>query len=120
MTISGQHETDDIAIAIRALGVLFFNKLPAAVTRMQLQLALLAQNVDDRDAWKALHLQLHTLAGSGGTFGYTELSTGSRALAQRVSALLKDTPQDSAVLIADLHDFMVWITNHHAAVQPDH
>lgn len=108
-----QQKKDDITAAILALGVVFISRLPATLASIQLELACITQENNKEEAWQTLYRLLHTLAGSSGMFGYPELGNSARAIENRIKPILKGNQADATALIADLHDFMSWITIHY-------
>ena len=119
MSTDEQLKNDDIASAIRALGVVFLNSLPTILAGMQLDIERLEKNRNEPTAWQTLSRQLHSLAGSGGTFGYIELGNRARALEQRVKPQLREGSPDPAALLTDLREFSDWGTTYHSTAQPD-
>lgn len=51
-------------------------------------------NAGQSEAWRTLHRQVHSITGSGGTFGYLDLSVATRVLEQA----LKPLPDTSAAI----------------------
>lgn len=99
--------------AIRALGVAFINRLPAALADMRQELSSITNDAGDQKAWKNLHRHLHSIAGAAGTFGYTELGDRARELEHRVNAMQADgsTLVESvrSALLHDQNSFMEWV-----------
>lgn len=67
--------------------------LPAKMQRLEQLLAectdaLAAQQYLPGEAWQALNLAVHSLAGSGGTFGFKQVGEAARALEQILGPLL--------------------------------
>ena len=58
----------------------FKASLPVRLAEIQKVWASIKVSTDNRDLLEALHRLTHTLTGSAGTFGYTQLSRDSRAL----------------------------------------
>jgi len=110
---------EELAEAIRALGDVFIGRIPGTLLEMGVLLQAIEQNAQDQSAWKTLHRQLHSLAGSAGTFGYTELGDRARELENRINDMVKANDLSSdpgrSTLIRDQHAFMVWIETHYAA-----
>jgi diguanylate cyclase (GGDEF)-like protein len=74
---------------LRALRHSFVERLPAKIAEVEATWQTLHQGRWDKAAYEHLHQLVHSLAGSGGTFGYTELSKQARALEQLLQALLE-------------------------------
>ena len=105
---------DELAAAIRALGDIFIGRLPATITAMQEQLASGNLAPDDLTVWQTLHRQLHTIAGSAGSFGYAQLGLSARTLEHRLnehfaSGCMQDASQRAEFSTAML-EFMEWAT----------
>lgn len=120
MSTAEPHQNEEIASAIRALGIVFLNRLPTTLVSMLLDIERLEKNRGERQTWQTLHRQLHSLAGSSGTFGYAELGSRARALEQRIIPQLMDAPPESTELLADLREFTNWAATCHSAAQPEH
>ena len=111
--MSDAGQSPDILAAIKALGDIFIGRLPGALITMGESLRLSDENHQNPDPWNALYRQLHTIAGSSGSFGYDELGTRARQLEIRINAQLKSgefaNPQTRQGLITELRALMQWI-----------
>lgn len=67
---------------------LFLERLEGTLTTFDQQLREPGAEVSP-DVLRHIHAQLHKLAGSGGTFGFTELSRQARALEVQAQAWLE-------------------------------
>lgn len=63
-----------------------------------------------RDKLEALYLLVHNLAGSGATFGFTELSNNAQILEHLLKKALNKPVLDSATIISDVHQLMTQLT----------
>lgn len=81
--------SDDFAAQFAALREQYVNRLEKALDEIVSRVA--GQGVDRLPAILAgLHADLHKLAGSGGTFGFSELSRQARSLEMVAKAWLED------------------------------
>jgi len=85
----------------------YLARLPAELAALQALAGALCGDERDRAGLEALHLRLHKLAGSAGTFGLAALGAAAHALEQRVVAWLAAEPDEAdrsarGVLAADL------------------
>jgi len=103
----------DLKDAIAALADIFIGRIPTTLSTMESELDAIIHNSKDHNAWKNLHRQLHTLAGTAGTFGHEELGDRARELEDRINTMLKtDTVSDEPLKSEFMHDqriFMVWV-----------
>ena len=108
-----EDQEKELADAIRALGVVFVGRIPTTLNSMEGELDSIIRNANDHTAWKNLHRHLHTLAGSAGTFGHTELGDRARGLEHRINTMLKtDTVSNDPArseFMHDQRDFMAWV-----------
>ena len=81
-------KVDSLEMALRALTVMFVEKLPGKLLEMETALNQLVQNKDDPETLNLLYRLLHTMAGSAGTFGFDEIGLEARALEARLKPLL--------------------------------
>lgn len=70
----------------RLIQARFAVKLLPKLEEMSVQLALVRQQPVDRTLLHVLYRQLHSLAGSAGTFGFAELGERARLLEYQVLA----------------------------------
>jgi chemotaxis protein histidine kinase CheA len=114
MSNDAEKKANDLADAIRALGVIFIGRLPSALTSMDDELYSIEKDPHNQSAWKTLHRHLHSMAGSAGTFGHNELGDRARELENRINDMLKsgDVSSDPVRLafILDQRNFMAWIS----------
>jgi len=73
----------------------YLARLPAELAALQALAGALRGDERDRAGLEALHLRLHKLAGSAGTFGLAALGAAARALEQRVVAWLAAEPDEA-------------------------
>jgi len=106
-------KSNDLKDAIAALADVFIGRIPTTLSTMESELDAIIHNSKDHHAWKNLHRQLHTLAGTAGTFGHDELGDRARELEDRINTMLKtDTVSDEPLKSEFMHDqrvFMVWV-----------
>jgi diguanylate cyclase (GGDEF)-like protein len=84
----------------------YLARLPAELAALTALAIGLGEGESDRASLDELHHRLHKLAGSGGTFGFTALSSAARTLEQRVKAYLSNPLEvlDSPSRLAFLAD----------------
>lgn len=117
--LSDADQPPEIKEALRALGAVFVGRIPGYLSSMEMELGQIESNQNSAKAWTTLHLLLHTIAGSAGSFGYAELGDRSRQLEHRISAALKEAvPEHSGTseqfrteFTHELHQFMQWISS---------
>jgi len=106
-------QAKELADAIRALGEVFVGRIPSTLSSMESELDAIIRNTNDQNAWKNLHRQLHSIAGSAGTFGHTELGDRARGLEHRINDMLKTDSvtrdPERSEFMHDQRDFMVWV-----------
>jgi chemotaxis protein histidine kinase CheA len=100
----------ELAEAIQLLAEGFIARLPATLASMREQLDLIWQDPSNQTAWRNMHRHLHGIAGSGGTFGYTELGDRARALEIRINELPKNSAAtDQSALLHDQYAYLDWV-----------
>lgn len=109
MTESASPE-NNFAAQLAALNALFAAQLGGTLDEMNAMVEGVGPDVQSA-LLQDLHTRLHKLAGSGGTFGFPDLSTQSRTLEVRVKAWL-----DSATA-PTLTEWQTWQTDLHALRQ---
>jgi chemotaxis protein histidine kinase CheA len=70
----------DIGATLRAFNALFLQRLPARVQELEATLELCLAQPSERTYWINLHRQLHTFAGSSGTFGFADMGQAARRM----------------------------------------
>jgi chemotaxis protein histidine kinase CheA len=117
MSADEEQKAQDLAKAIRALGDVFIGRLPVTLSAMEDELHRIQKDPQDQTPWKTLHRHLHSLAGSGGTFGYHDLSDRARALELRVNDILKTNDVTSeparSAFLEDQRALMSWVVEHY-------
>lgn len=73
----------------------YLARLPAELAALQALAGAMRGDERDRAGLEALHLRLHKLAGSAGTFGLAALGAAAHALEQRVVAWLAAEPDEA-------------------------
>ena len=68
--------TDPVDLAFRELQLEYLDSLPARLEELRSDLAL--RQAGDRTVEASLKVRLHRLAGSGGSYGFTHLSSLAR------------------------------------------
>jgi chemotaxis protein histidine kinase CheA len=79
-------ENDPVTQRLKALFAEYREQLPQRLETIERQLAALAADPTQRGAKDELAYALHKLAGSGSTFGYTQLSAVARQWEQILKA----------------------------------
>jgi len=102
----------ELTEAIAALAEVFIGRIPTALESMEHELDSIIHDSRNHAAWTNLHRQLHSLAGSAGTFGHAELGNRARELEHRINSMLKTEtayvdPTKSAFML-DQRNFMLW------------
>ena len=82
------NKMDALQKALRALEVMFAEKLPGRLLEIEQALNQYEQNKSDPAALNTLYRLLHTMAGSAGTFGFADVGSAARALETRLKPLL--------------------------------
>ena len=111
-------QSPEILDALRALGAVFVGRIPGYLTAMDEEINKIESDNNDVEPLNTLHRQLHTIAGSAGSFGYTELGDRARQCEHRINAALKSlTPENPIIdhqffveFIPELRQFMQWIS----------
>lgn len=83
-----------IASALSALRTRYMDRLPMELAELHRLAQDLDGKFDDRTQLQTLHHRLHKLSGSGGTFGFTELSNRARQLELTAKDLLAKVGQE--------------------------
>jgi len=78
----------EIMALLSALNAGFATRLPARMSDLEAALQSCLDNPADTGRWIVLRRQLHSLAGSAGSFGFAEISRRARVLEQEVDAIL--------------------------------
>ena len=78
-----------------ALRVEYTRKLPEKIAEIENIWSELNSSTWDLDKLQVLHRQSHSLAGSGSTFGYQDISTTARELDNELKSLLESTTAPS-------------------------
>lgn len=86
--------------ALQALAQLYIAKLPAKLEEMRLASQRFESDPTNRENYTSLHRQLHTMAGSAGTFGFPEIGDIARQLEISLKAYINGESWD-AVKIQD-------------------
>ncbi|MBC3936914.1 diguanylate cyclase [Undibacterium rugosum] len=81
-------KNDSLLEKLRALEAVFLQKLPGKCEEIISALNDFAAHPDNKDALTVLHRHLHTMAGSAGTFGFSELGLQARAFESRIKPWL--------------------------------
>lgn len=105
---------NELAVAIRALGDVFIARMPAILADMRTQLRQGDIDPEPISNWQHLHRQLHSIAGSAGSFGYAELGLNARSLELQLEVHLKSgdmtTASTRAEFMAAMDTFIKWVT----------
>ena len=104
----------ELDLAIRALGDIFISRMPALLADMSVQLQQGEHAPEQLPPWQAIHRQLHSIAGSAGSFGYAELGLNARSLELQLEVHLKKdgmtTLSTRTEFTIAMHEFMRWVT----------
>ncbi|PRC93840.1 Hpt domain-containing protein [Solimicrobium silvestre] len=110
-------QAQELAEAMRALGEGFIGRIPTMIAAMEKELNLISLDPQDPAPWKLLYRLLHSLAGSSGSFGFSELGDRASELEQRINEILKSDDiaalQGRLEFIRDQRKFMVWMSENH-------
>ena len=82
--------------ALQALAQLYIAKLPAKLEEMRLTSQRFETDPANRENFASLHRQLHTMAGSAGTFGFPEMGDLARQLEIRLKGFIAGETWDFA------------------------
>ena len=107
--------TRSLDSGLQALFDAYAAQLPAKIKAIE-DLWARAAAGDDREAVRSLHRELHSLAGSGETFGYSQLGRNAKTLELAMEASLDGPALKRGALepLAPLFDML-----RHAATMPD-
>lgn len=75
---------------LKALGDNYAAQLPEKLALIEQTLKHLPRTGWDEEGFASLHRQVHSLAGSGKTFGFSKLGDAARALEQYLKTLLQE------------------------------
>ena len=89
--------------------------LPSIIANIE-SLGTIFASTGEVETLKALHQALHTLAGTAGTFGYTELGKAARSLELSIAPHLPDAKVPASIIASFAG---VFETMRRAAVAPD-
>ncbi len=101
----------DFLAKLRVLNERYAASLPETLAAIASARALCAQAPDAPEHVKTLHQQLHTIAGSAGTFGFAVLGQQSRRIEQQLRGLMKAEQRSDAdwqALFIELDRFLAW------------
>ena len=85
-----------------ALRAVFIVRLPARIAEAERLCVACADAAEDDAADKLFHLA-HSLAGTGATFGFTELAAAARLVETTIEALIGSAPERSPASTNALH-----------------
>ena len=77
----------DIESALKQLQQAFAEKIPAKLALIRQQWRQLQASHEDRDIYQKLHRSVHTLNGTGATYGFTELARAAEAIERTLEQL---------------------------------
>ncbi|MBI3283290.1 MAG: diguanylate cyclase [Burkholderiales bacterium] len=111
---------DSLQEKLRALEIIFLQKLPAKIDEITGALQQLQADPSDREALLALHRHLHTMAGSAGTFGFFDLGAQARVFENQLQTLLNGEHWSQARLQQYADDMRLYFSTalSHAADKP--
>ncbi len=95
---------------LRALEAIFERAIPARMAELSQAFGLCVAGADCTAQLTLIHRQLHTLAGSAGSFGFVALGERARALECLVKEMLRDGADGArlAALGRELHAYTAW------------
>lgn len=103
-------EPDDFQLALKALSDSYAVQLPQKLEQVELAWSELPIATWDEEAFQSLHRMVHSLSGSGKTFGFAALSVAARNLEDALQplALAQATPDEAQrrsirALLDELH-----------------
>lgn len=99
-------DRSDLEARLAAVKRAYVDDLPARAAGLRAAWAQVQAGTSSRGALEELHRLAHNLAGSGATFGFTELSARARAFEIPLKALLQDANADRSAL-PELFDAMM-------------
>ncbi|MCU6432947.1 diguanylate cyclase [Undibacterium sp. Jales W-56] len=73
---------------LQVLENLFRERLPSKIQEMEVALERFLINPQDQEALTSLHRALHTMAGSAGTFGFSEIGVDAREFEKKLKPIL--------------------------------
>lgn len=107
-------DPDDFQLALKALNDSYAAQLPQKLEQIEQVWNELPAAAWDEDAFQSLHRMVHSLSGSGKTFGYAALSVAARNLEDALQPLAqaKATPDEAQrrniqALLDELHRALV-------------
>jgi len=112
-------ESSDVLDRLQKLRDAFSATVPEKLNAIDiLWLTVKQQGIGNTDNTADLYRAVHSLAGSAGTFGHSELGQAARQLEQTIKQHLSDTGALSETVIhvidTELHQFVSWdITSTH-------
>ena len=111
-----EQDMDDIERALREIRAAYAAKLPERLGEIAAALSECAQAPDETGRCALLLNRLHGLAGSAGSFGFTELGFRATELEMQLNSFLKEAPpRDFAPVAAAIAQTLEWAT---AQLQP--
>jgi type IV pilus assembly protein PilB len=91
--VSGKHALNAFQAQLRLLKDVYLRNLPAKAQQIEEMWATVRREPDNWESWENLHRMIHTLIGSGATYGFKEVSSSARQLEAVVkTAPLNKTP----------------------------
>lgn len=81
-------KNDSLLEKLRALEAVFLQKLPGKCEEIISALNEFVAHPENKDTLTVLHRHLHTMAGSAGTFGFSDLGLQARAFESRIKPWL--------------------------------
>ncbi|MBR7746451.1 diguanylate cyclase [Undibacterium baiyunense] len=105
--------------ALQALAQLYIAKLPAKLEEMRLTCQRFESDPTNRENYTSLHRQLHTMAGSAGTFGFPEMGDNARQLEIKLKAYVSGEAWDSnkiQTFVAEVLNYLAAAKGIHASV----
>lgn len=100
--MSDNLSTDEFDAKWSALRALFIARLPARIAEVE-RLRIACVGAAPQDAASALFHLVHSLAGTGATFGFDELAATARLVETAIEALIEPAPDRSPTPVEALH-----------------
>jgi diguanylate cyclase (GGDEF)-like protein len=111
-------ESDSLQDALRALNLMFAQKLPSKLLEIEEALNQFSAHPANADALALLHRLLHTMSGSAGTFGFDELGAHSRKLEVRIKTLMNGAVWTEVQLQQFISDVRVYLVTAVPGAEP--
>jgi HPt (histidine-containing phosphotransfer) domain-containing protein len=109
---------DDLQERLQALRDQYARQLPTRLAELESGLAWLSEDPGNDRLLALLHRQVHSLTGSGASFGYPELSRSARSLEHFLKSLVNSGETLSDSNLAQIRALLVALQESAAASSP--